>query len=227
MRDELSIIEKQYADIRAAEYLGQGYEVLRDFPLEFLPGYRADLVVKYGSYNKVIEVKTRPSVAANPVLNEYERIVNSQAGWKFELELVNEPGRMDVVPNATALDECAIRTRLTQSATIRDAGLADAAFMLAWSAAEATLRMMVESEGITVDRATNSAYLLDMAVVQGTLTRDDYRHLHRAMQIRNAIAHGFQVEDLDGAIVGELSELIRSLLSEHRACAESVSTDRS
>ena len=222
MNNDLSIIEKQYADIRAAEYLGRGYEVLRDLPLEFLPGYRADLVVKFGSCTKVIVVKTRPSVAANPALQEYERIINSQPGWRFELELVNEPDRLDVVPNVAALDEGAILTRLTHAATIRDVGLPDAAFILAWSAAEATLRMMVKAEGIDVDRATDSAYLLDMAVAHGTIGREDYRRLNRAMQSRNAIAHGFEVENFDGAMVEELSEQIRLLLSEHHDWVESA-----
>ena len=66
MNDELATIEKQYADLVAAEYLGQGCQVLRDVPLEFLPGYRADMVVKDGYDITVVEVKTQPSLTGQP-----------------------------------------------------------------------------------------------------------------------------------------------------------------
>ena len=52
MIDELSKVEKQFADMKAAEYLAKGYQVLRDAPLDFLPGYRADIVVKNGPRSK-------------------------------------------------------------------------------------------------------------------------------------------------------------------------------
>ena len=112
MIDELSIVEKQFADMKAAEYRAQGCQVLRDAPLDFLPGYRADMVVKDGYEIKVVEVKTRPSLLVNPALSELERIINARPGWRFELHLVGEPERAADGKNARALDEAGILKRL-------------------------------------------------------------------------------------------------------------------
>lgn len=220
MNDELAIIEKQCADFIAAEYLGKGCQVLRDVPLEFLPGYRADMVVKSGYEIKVVEVKTRPSLAANPGLREFERIINSRPGWKFELQLVGEPERLDAAENAQSLDEPGILSRLAQAETALDAGLVEAAFLLAWTAAEALVRMMVKAEGIALERATNPAYVIGMAVAHGAIDRDSYHHLIKIMEYRNAIAHGFEVNDFNSALVAELAEKVKSLLREYHEWIE-------
>ena len=220
MNDELAIVEKQCADLIAAEYSGKGCQVLRDVPLEFLPGYRADLVVKNGCDTKVVAVKTRSSLAANPGLQEFERIINSRPGWKFELQLVGEPERLDAAENAQPLDETGILHRLAQAETALDAGMTEAAFLLAWTAAEAAVRIMVKAEGVALERATNPAYVLGMAVAHGALDRDNYRHLLRIMEYRNAIAHGFEVNDFTGGLVAELTENVSSLLREHHAWVE-------
>ena len=107
MIDELSIVEKQFADIKAAEYRAKGYQVLRDAPLDFLPGYRADMVVKNGYEIKVVEVKTRPSLLVNPALSEFERIINAPARLAFRVALGGRTGKGSGrgKKNARALDE--------------------------------------------------------------------------------------------------------------------------
>ena len=220
MNEELAVIEKQHADLIAAEYLGKGCQVLREVPLDFLPGFCADMVVKDGYEIKVVEVKTRPSLAANPGLHEFERIINSRPGWKFVLQLVGEPDRLDAVENAQSLDEAGILDRLSQAETALDAGLPEAAFLLAWTAAEATVRMMVKAEGIAVERATNPAYILGMAVAHGAIDRDNYRHLLGIMEYRNAVAHGFEVNDFTGALVAELTGNVRFLLHDYHEWIE-------
>ncbi len=217
MIDDLTLAEKQFADIKAAEYIGKGYEVSRDAPLEFLPGYSADLLVKTGHETKVIEIKTRPSLVANPALRELERIINSRPGWSFELQLVGEPERVDALENAQTLDESAILSCLEQAGELLDAGSPQAAFMIAWSAAEATVRMLVSGEGIAIERATNPAYILGMAVAHGAVSRDDYYHLLRIMEYRNAIAHGFEVADFNDALITELITTVNKLLCEYHA----------
>ncbi len=220
MNGELAVIEKQHADFIAAEYLAKGCQVLRQVPLDFLPGFCADMVVKDGYEIKVVEVKTRPSLAANPGLQEFERIINSRPGWRFVLQLVGEPERLDAVEKAPSLDEVGILDRLSQAETALDAGLNEAAFLLAWTAAEATVRMMVKAEGIAVERATNPAYTLGMAVAHGAIDRSDYRHLFKIMEYRNAIAHGFDVRDFTGELVAELTAKVRSLLREYHEWIE-------
>ena len=50
----------------AEEYRARGYEVLTEASLDFLPGLTADLLVRKGNEVKVIEVKSRPSLGADP-----------------------------------------------------------------------------------------------------------------------------------------------------------------
>ena len=216
MIDELAIIEKQCADFIAAEYLGNGYQVLRDVPLDFLPGYRAEMVVKNGYEIKVVEVKTRPSLAANPGLREFKRIINSRPGWTFELRLVGEPERVDATEEAQPLDEIGILERLTQADLLLESGLADAGLLVAWTAAEGVLRMMIAAEGVAIERATDPGYIVGMAVAHGAVDRDTYHHLLRIMAFRNAVAHGFTVNDFPNDMVSELIDTVKSLLSDHR-----------
>ena len=79
----------------AEEYRSRGYEVLLEASLDFLPGFRADLLVRKGDEVKVIEVKSRPSLAADPKISELARIIESKPGWTFELLLVSEPEKLD------------------------------------------------------------------------------------------------------------------------------------
>ena len=59
----------------AEEYRSRGYEVLAEASLDFLPGFTADLLVRKGDEVKVIEVKSRPSLAADPKVSELARII--------------------------------------------------------------------------------------------------------------------------------------------------------
>ena len=212
---DLTIAEKQIADIMAAEYQAKGYKVSRDAPLEFLPGYRADLLLEKGDEKKVIAVKTRPSLAANPAFRQFERIIKAQPGWSFELLLVGEPERLDAGENPQPLDESGILNRLDQAETALNAGLPDAALLLAWAAAQALVRMMVEAEGVAIRRVTIPDYVLSQAVYLGAIDRDNADLLRRIAECRNAIAHGFEVNDFTGALVVELIAMVKSLLREY------------
>ncbi len=212
---DLTIAEKQIADIRAAEYQAKGYKVTRDAPLEFLPGYRADLLLEKGDEKRVIAVKARSSLAANPAFRQFERIIKAQPGWSFELLLVGEPERLDAVKNAQPLDEAGILDRLAQAETALNAGLAEAALLLAWTAAQAQVRIMVEAEGVTIKRVTTPDYVLSYAVHLGAIDQDNADRLREIAECRNSIAHGFEVSDFTDALVVELIAMVKSLRREY------------
>ena len=212
---DLIIAEKRIADIMAAEYIGKGYQVWQDAPLHFLPGFRADLLVKKGDERKVIAVKTRPSLVADPAFSEFKRIVNSQPGWKFELLLVGEPERLAPAENSQPLDESGILNRLDQAETALDTGLPEAALLLAWAGTQALVRIMVEAEGIAIKRVTTPDYVLSYAVYLGAIDRDNADRLRQIAECRNSIAHGFEVSDFTGALVVELIAMVKTLLREY------------
>ena len=51
--EDIEIIRKNFIEKKAAEYRSRGYEVEEDCPLEFLPGFRADMVVRKDGESKV------------------------------------------------------------------------------------------------------------------------------------------------------------------------------
>ena len=71
----------------AEEYRSRGYEVVQEAPLDFLPGFTADLLVRKGDEVKVIEVKSRPSLAADPRIGELARRIESRS-WTHQPALV-------------------------------------------------------------------------------------------------------------------------------------------
>ena len=71
----------------AQEYRSKGYDVSTEVLLDFFPNFQADLVVRKGDESKVIEVKSRSSLAADRRISELANIIESKPGWTFELIL--------------------------------------------------------------------------------------------------------------------------------------------
>ena len=220
MNDDLKVTEREFADIKAAEYTGKGYKVTRDVPLEFLPGYRADLVVEKDGEFKVIEIKARTSLRTIPALRELERVIDSRPGWSYELQVVAEPEKLPTPELSQWLDEPGIRARLAQADRLATQGAAEAALLIAWAGAEAAARILLADEGVEIDRATDSGYILGIAVANGAISRDDYRSLRGILTHRNAIAHGFDVPGVTSEIVSDLVAVVTKLLQERRGPSE-------
>ena len=181
----------------------------------FCPVFAPMCWSKKGDERKVIAVKTRPSLVADPAFSEFKRIINSRPGWSFELLVVGEPERLDAAENPQPLDESGILNRLDQAETALNAGLPEAALLLAWAGAQALVRMMVEAEGVAIKRVTIPDYVLSQAVYLGAIDRDNADRLRQIAECRNAIAHGFEVSDFTGALVVELIAMVKSLLREY------------
>lgn len=179
----------------AEEYRSRGYEVLAEASLDFLPGFTADLLVRKGDEVKVIEVKSRPSLAADPKVSELARIIESKPGWTFELLLVGEPEKLDSPEGARSFEGESIGHRLEEAEKALQAGFPEAAFLLAWSAHEAAIREMIAEQGVAESTITGPGYVLDQAVFNGVISREDYRTLKEMLKYRNAIVHGFSLSD--------------------------------
>ena len=78
--------DSEYLLIRktSEEYRSNGYEVQLAAVLDFLPNFQADLLVRKGDEVKVIEVKSRPSLAADP---------KPKPGWDVHLLGVENQAR--------------------------------------------------------------------------------------------------------------------------------------
>ena len=212
MIEDIEIVHKNYIEKKAAEYRSRGYEVEENCPLDFLPGFRADLVVRKNGEAKVIEVRFRASLAGSPQIEELARILHDKPGWSFELMLVGEPERLDSPEGVQSFAREEILQRLDETKRALDHGLSEAAFLLVWSAFEAATRELIAAEGVSIARVTKTGHVLDQAVHHGVISREDYDYLANMRRYRNAIAHGFDVSDFSDEKVTELIEFVRRLL---------------
>ena len=201
----------------AEEYRKRGYEVIIQTELDFLPGFQADLVVRKGAEVRVIEVKTRSSLAALPMLRELIQIIDSKPGWKFELVLVGEPDKLDSPHGVRSFDDKGVLTRLSEADRAIKAGLFEGALLIAWSALESAIRVQLEHH-IELDNDVHlSKNILDPAVYYGIISGGDHRLLTDIRKYRDAIAHGLTFEALDHDLVTNLIRAVRDIVSNSEA----------
>ena len=213
--EDIITLEKRRADAIAEEYQSKGYEVSRGVVLDFFPGFRVDMVAKKGDESKVIEVKTRTSYAREPAISKLADTLRSKPGWSFVLNLMGEPEVIYPPDDARPFEREDVLGRIENAERLLGLGFSEGAYLLAWSAAEATVRLLIEAEGVcTIKRMTNSGYTLGTAVTEGVLRREDYDYLFNMMRHRNAVIHGFNSNDFDKALVPDLIETTRRLLQE-------------
>ncbi len=195
----------------AEEYRNQGYEVTLEAPLDFLPGFYADLLARKNNEVRVIEVKSRSSLNAIPQIAELARIIDTKPDWNFELLLVGEPEKIDSPEEATLYDAGNAMVRIEQAERALSSGLPEAAFLLAWSACEAVIREMLRAQGISEAGISSAAFVLDQAVFQGLMSRKDYDRLTEMRKYRNAIVHGFSVDGFGEKTVKQLIKTVRRM----------------
>ena len=146
------------------EYQNKGYTVLRQAPLEFMSDFVADLVARKDDETIVIEVSTQAGLALNTRISELVETLRTKPGWSFELLLVGEPEKLDSPPSAQLLDDHEILQRLDHAVRALESGLAEMAFVTAWSALEAATRALISEEIGTNSDITMSGHVLDEAV---------------------------------------------------------------
>lgn len=209
--NEMTISETIAADAIAEKYRRDGYQVSRESQLEFAPGVRADLVVRKDDEVKVIEIKSRSSLAASSETSEIARMVRARPGWTFELVLVGESEIADSPRDAHAVRAEGVVQRLDEAERALEEGLEEAAFLLAWSACEAALRALVVEEGVSGADVTAPDRVFDHAVFNGVISRPEYQSLVDMRQLRNAIVHGFTVDGFGADAVTDLIDIVRRL----------------
>ena len=222
--EDIRIREQLFIEKRAAEYRSRGYEVSRDAPLDFFPGFRADLLVQKDGENKVIEVKTRTSITLTPEIAELAEVLSSMPGWSFDLLLVGEPEKLDAPEGTNSFSGEDIIERISGAERAFESSLLDASFLLAWSACEAALREMLSTEEFEIKRVTESDYVLAYAASQGVISADDENFLSEMLAYRNAIAHGFKVANFDPE--EQVSEVLLAAKQLQRA-SNSIATRQS
>jgi uncharacterized protein YutE (UPF0331/DUF86 family) len=208
-------LERQRARALAEEYRSRGYEVIEvpspeQLP-DFLAGYSPDLLIRKGDEAIVVEVKSRSSLGKDPQIRELARLLGSKPHWNFELVVVREEEQLSAPEGTRPFERKDILRGIEAAERLLEEGFAEAALVLAWTTAEAAVRLLTEAEGIELDRHT-PLYVLKQAAMHGMISRDEYNFLSNAMKYRNALAHGFKTIDFDPALVKELINTTERLL---------------
>ncbi len=204
-------VERHVAQKTAKKLRSEGRDVSTQVPLDFFPGFRADLIVREGGKTKVIEVKTRSSIAADRRISELAYIINSKPGWTFELILVGDPPSRNAPFEDTPPDRQKILKRIEQARKALESGLPEAALMLALSACEAALRASMADEG----RSSSSAsYALNQALNRRIISWEECTNLADLRKQRDAITHGFTHDTPSQDAITRLIETARRLTTE-------------
>ncbi len=197
----------------AEDYRRKGYAVAFDAPLDFLPGFRADLLVSKDDEVKVIEVKSRTSLAAEPRIRELAKAVDAKPGWSLDLVLVAEPEKLDSPEGARPFARGHVLQRLADAEKALESGMSEGALVFAWSACEAATRVLVTDQDHSNPAVNSPGYFLDRAVFLGIVSREEYRDLAEARKYRNAIVHGFSHGDFGDEMVTGLIATVRRMMA--------------
>lgn len=215
MQTSTRTVAAQRVEELAREYREKGYQVTVWPEPEQLPEplarFRPDLLARKADELYVVEVKPRESLP-DPELQRLANTVREQPGWHFELVLLKPESEF---PGARPWTAEEIEDRLLEVEAMLSAGHVQAALLLAWSAAEATLRLLAAKERLALERQ-DAPYILRLLVTRAVITREEHRRLWDLLQVRNAVAHGLKPPKLDAGDVAALCELVRDLLRQAR-----------
>jgi uncharacterized protein YutE (UPF0331/DUF86 family) len=208
----------------AEEYRDKGYEISfhpnpEDLP-DFLRNYRPDMIVRRGDEAVIIEVKSRRSLnsSSRQYLQNLAQSVEQHPGWRFELVMTNPEDAVYSPKAESSLQQPEIETRL-QVARQLATQHPESAILYSWSLVEATLRLVAEHEGMSLQRL-DPLYLVKQLVTEGVISRPEYQLLMDALALRNAIAHGFKATQITQESVYQLIDVTEQLLKTLHVNAE-------
>jgi uncharacterized protein YutE (UPF0331/DUF86 family) len=201
----------------AQEYRDKGYEVLLEPPLENLPDflqkYRPDIIASRGGESVVIEVKSRSALnsTSHQYLRDLAQLIEQQPGWRFELVVTNPKDTAYSRQAEESFQQNEIESRLQVARQLATQHV-ESAFLYSWSLVEATLRLVVQNEGLNSQRFS-PIYLVKELVIAGIISKSEYQLLMNAISLRNAIVHGFKTtQQITQDSVSELIKITEQLL---------------
>ena len=215
MTQQLAAREQQRLLEVAREYREHGYEVVvgptpEQLP-RFLAAFRIDMLASKVDERVVVEVRSQDSLTGAPELDALAEAIHDQPGWRFDLVVTNPKDRSGLpFKDATSLEQHDIAYRLQEAHQLSAQEHGEAALLLAWSATEALLRAIAETEAIPVQLG-NPAQLVKTLFTYGLLDTDQLSVLQAGVQARNFVAHGYQeradVADVVQRLLGVAAQL--------------------
>ncbi len=208
-------LEQQRVREIAREYRDKGYEVViqpgRGQLPDFLANYSPDVLARGEDENLIVEVGSKTSLPGSRDLQELAKVIQEHPGWRLELVVTNPKEGALYAEDAPSLNKRGIAEATEKVRELLGSNHLEAALLLAWATIEATLRLLAKEEEVPLQRG-DAAYLLKQLATYAAISADEYNRLMGAMRSRNAVAHGFEVEELDSSSVQELLSILDRLL---------------
>ena len=215
--------EKEEEGIRAvaAHYRSRGYEVFVQPDPELLPeairDIRPNLLARSASETVLVEVKSRASLRRSNRLRPIAQFVEKMPGWRFELVIVNPKTETSVPLDGKALSRDQISERLDEAKELAASGHLQAAFVMAWIAAEAALRRLAPEFGLDASGYSPGS-LFKVLYSEGVISEKTYEILAKVMETRNSVVHGFKVPSASmKSEFTSLCQAVAQLLAEGRS----------
>ena len=215
--------EKEEEGIRAvaARYQSRGYEVFVRPDPDLLPDairdIRPNLLARSASETVLIEVKSSASLRRGNRLRRIAQFVEKMPGWRLELVVVNPKTELSVPIDGAALSRQQILERLDEAKELAASGHLQAAFVMAWIAAEAALRRLAPEFGLDASGYSPGS-LCRVLYSSGVISEKTYEILSRVMETRNSVVHGFRVQSTSmKSEFTSLCEAVTRLLAEGRS----------
>jgi hypothetical protein len=199
----------------AREYEKNGYRVVvephgPDLPT-FLADFRPDLIAFGKDETVVIEIESRATLTDSPSLVALTDAIAARPGWRFELVVTNSRNAAIAGDRAQRLDPQEIEDRLATAETVLNNDQVDSAFILVWSAVEASLHLLAERHEVDL-RDISSAFLMKQLLTLGIIAREDYEALQDGLQLRNLLLQGFRVPNPERMLVVNLINRVRKFI---------------
>jgi hypothetical protein len=209
----------------AERYRHEGYAVTLRPTGSDLPGFLAhlgpDMIARKNGDNVVVQVRLKEELGGDQALSHLAGVVNAQAGWRFDLVVMNPKRWADEVPNGAAEPGDAGITALAEEAgKLVQLQFPRAAFVTAWAATEAAMREAARREGISLER-NDPRFVLTTLYSGGLLSREQYEQLSDTLPLRNAAVHGLQSSAPPPEQTAALLGIVRQLLEAQPAPADS------
>lgn len=214
----VDIERKRLVEI-AREYRKLGYEVIleprRSQLPEFLASFQPDMLARNNTETVVVEVKSRETLSQSAHMEALASVIQRHEGWRFELVVTNPRDKgtririQDINDLLTTQD---IVYRLNEASTLSDKEHGEAAFLLAWSATEATLRRAASQHRISAEDSSTS--ILKNLFAQGVINEEQYNKLSHSLSVRNSLAYGRRETQTSASELKTLLVTTEQILSE-------------
>lgn len=212
----------------AAVYESHGYQVVvqpgpEDLPL-FAKDFKVEILARRAGEGVLVSVKkNRQEMETDKDMPRYAEITSEHPGWRYDFAILEaeQPGARTMRGAQDFSGEDVLRT-LGEAEEVARMGFTRAAFITAWSALEAAMRMRLRASGETAGWGTTPRQMLNELYSSGLLLGDEFARLERLYQVRSQIVHGFASPTSDAEMVTFMASLAHRLVDESQPAKQTA-----